>query len=318
VIPNYNGEHLLPESLQKVYEAVTSYSGIAEVIVVDDASEDGSVLLIKDRFPGTKVVGHSENRGFSETVKTGVQSSSHDIIILLNSDVFPERGFIEPLMRWFDYEDTFSVSPLVYNTNGVPMQVSWNIIDIVRGDIRSKKWNLENAIKARHVGKPLISLFASGGSIALRKDMFLELDGYLALYKPFYYEDCDLGTRAWEKGWKTYFEPESRVIHKHNSTISRFFSSLKIRTIKKRNRFIFLWLHLSAEKIFLSHIPWLTVRICGRLLRFDAAFIAGLLNALFYIQDIRHIRSLREKNGQGLWLEGLSMMIKRGFEEIRS
>ncbi len=314
VIPNYNGECLLEKSLKKVYEAVQSYPGEAEVIVVDDGSQDGSVLLVKHSFPDTRLIRHTVNQGFSEAVMTGVMNSSHEIVILLNSDVYPDQHFIEPLMRWFDRNDTFSVSPFVCNLKGTPTKISWNIIKIVRGNFRREKWKIDAVLQARQDDKPLLSLFASGGSMAFRKHMFLELQGFLPLYKPFYCEDRDLGTRAWKRGWKTYCEPESRVIHDHSITIRRHFSYSKKHLISSRNKFIYLWLHLSPRTIVFSHIPWLIPRLLGRFVRLDIPFVLGFFVAISFIRKIYQIRSAWKRDGHNLYLDELSKMIKQGME----
>jgi GT2 family glycosyltransferase len=305
VIPNFNGELFIGRSLLKVFESVQNHPDLVEVIVVDDASQDDSVSLISQSFPDTKIICHSENRGFSEAVMTGVLHSSHEIIILLNSDVYPDRGFIAPLMKWFDREDTFSVSPIIYDPKGTPMRVSWNIIRFSRGDMRSQGWRPDQAFRASKEGKPLLSLFASGGSIAFRKDMFMKLHGFLPIYKPFYYEDRDLCMRAWKKGWKTYFEPGSMVTHDHRSTINRFFSSLKIRSVRRRNRFIYLWLHLSVRTIVLKHIPWVIPRLMGRIIRFDLPFIIGFSSAVSSVKTIARIRSQWQREGDTACLEEL-------------
>jgi GT2 family glycosyltransferase len=311
VIPNFNGGLFIGRSLSKVFESVETHPGLVEVIVVDDASQDGSVSLIKERFPDVKIICHRENRGFSEAVMTGVLNSSHEIVILLNSDVYPDRGFIAPLVKWFDREDTFSVSPIIYDPKGIPMRVSWNIVKFCRGDMRSEKWSPDQALQASKKGKPLMSLFASGGSVAFRKDMFIDLQGFLPIYKPFYYEDRDLCMRAWKKGWKTYFEPGSVVTHDHRSTIKRFFSSLKVRSVRRRNRFIYLWLHLSVKSIVLKHIPWVIPRLLGRLLRFDIPFILGFYNALTSVRTIVHIRSQWQRDGDTVCLEELLDELER-------
>ncbi len=291
IIPNYNGEHILKRSLVDVVAAADAYPQACEIIVVDDASRDNSCQLLAEKFPQIHVVRHQVNKGFADTVHSGVTSAAHPIIILLNSDVFPDRNFITPLLAWFDRRDTFSVSPLILNRNGKPGRVSWNLSTIVRGEIRQSNWDLADALERARKGKPLKSLFASGGSVAVRKEMFQKLGGFLPIYKPFYYEDRDLGTRAWQHGWKTYFEPQSKVVHDHQSTISRFFAANQIRVIKRRNRLFYLWLHLSRRKLLLSHIPWILCRLPLRLLRLDMVYAQALLRAVFSLGRIIPLRA---------------------------
>lgn len=291
VIPNYNGEQILSRTLTSVSEAAGAYPGQTEIIVVDDASHDNSVDFIVRSFPDIKLVRHKSNKGFSEAVHSGVNTAVHPIILLLNSDVFPERDFMVPLVSWFNREDTFSVSPLILDPKGNPARVSWNLVSLIRGEIRSSNWDLSGAIKRHQEGDPLKSLFASGGSAAIRRDMFLQLKGFLPVYRPFYYEDRDLGTRAWQRGWKTYFDPNSRVVHDHSTTIKRFFSSKKTRIIRRRNRLFYLWLHLSKRRLIFSHIPWTVVRLFSRLLRLDGVYALALGSALMRVTEVARLRA---------------------------
>ena len=291
VIPNYNGEPILTKTLVSVVESVEAYPGESEIIVVDDASQDKSILLITNNFPGIKVVRHNTNKGFAETVHSGIKLSIHPINILLNSDVRPDRNFIAPLVRWFSKEDTFSVSPLILDQHRKPLRVSWNLGKIVRGEIRKRNWDLEDAFELARRDRTLKSLYASGGSIAIRKEMFFQLGGFLPLYKPFYYEDRDLCTRAWRRGWKTYFEPESTVVHDHQGTIKRFFPVKRIKIIKRRNRFFYLWLHLSTHKLIFFHIPWVFFRLLLRLLQLDILYAMALYHALLSLGEVFEQRS---------------------------
>ncbi|MFX0200141.1 MAG: glycosyltransferase [Candidatus Hodarchaeota archaeon] len=316
VIPNYNGEQVLGKNLGSVIEATNAYPRECEIIVVDDASQDNSVAFITENFPTVKVVQHEVNKGFSEAVHSGVQLSTHAIIILLNSDVRPDRNFLAPLIQWFSREDIFSVSPLIVDQQRKPVRVSWVLAKIKRGEIRKRNWDLDDALQMASKGQALKSLYASGGSMAFRKDMFLELRGFLPLYKPFYGEDIDLGIRAWRHGWQTVFEPRSTVIHDHVGTINRFFSYKKIRIIRRRNRFFYLWLHLSNRQLILSHFPWIFYRLPLQLLKMDFVYPIALFKALLRMGEVIKLRDkFKFKNGT-LPLEAIFESIRRSTEPI--
>lgn len=291
IIPNYNGEPILRGNLACVVDAAHTHAGGCEVIVVDDASQDDSVSLISDLFPGINLFRHEVNQGFAEAVHTGIKNAANEIIILLNSDVRPESDFIEPLIEPLQNPHTFSVSPLICDPKGVPQTVSWNLGKIQRGTIKFRNWHIDEALDRRVHGGALKSLFASGGSAAMRKSMFLQLGGFLPIYKPFYYEDLDLCTRAWRRGWQTLFEPQSKVVHDHVGTIKRFFTPRRVRVIRLRNRFFYLWLYLSREKLLPSHLPWIGYRLLFRTVILDITFTLALIMALSRLNTVVALRS---------------------------
>jgi GT2 family glycosyltransferase len=298
IIPNYNGESLLDGNLPSVIDAASAYRGNCEIIIVDDASEDNSVKLISKYTPVVQLVQHAVNNGFAEAVRTGVRHAANEIVILLNSDVRPTSDFIAPLIAHFRSPSAFSVSPLVCDPDGTPQTVSWNLGTIRRGSIKFRSWALEEARDRVEKGQRLKSLFASGGSVALRKRMFLQLGGFLPLYKPFYYEDVDLCTRAWINGWKTLFEPRSQVIHDHLGVIRQNFDARRVRIIRLRNRFFYLWLYLSRATIVTSHIPGIIYRMLFRTLQLDTTYMTALLQATIRLKEVIDFRA-QMKSGLG-------------------
>jgi GT2 family glycosyltransferase len=291
VIPNFNGEALLPACLQAVTAAVSCYRGKCEIIVVDDASEDDSVNLIVSKFPNVKLVRHQVNRGFAEAVTTGIQAANTEIVILLNTDARPDKFFISPLIRWFVRDDIFSVSPLIYGDEGGKLgNVSLNQPQLSGGDLRERAWDLQPIAAAVNAGKLVNSLYASGGSVALRKTMFLQLGGFLELFKPFYSEDQDLGTRAWRRGWRTVLEPNSKLVHYHGGTITRLFTRQRIKMIQQRNRLLFIWLHVSPLNLSLYFIPKTLLRLLIRTLQLDSVYVGGLLLAVGRLPEVIRLR----------------------------
>ena len=117
----------------------------------------------------------------------------------------------------------------------------------------------------RHFPKPdkngiIYSVYAVGGHCAVRKSMYLQLNGMdYKTFHPFYWEDSDLGVRALKKSWKIVYEPKAIVIHPpENSSIKTNFQKDFISKIKFRNRTFFALknfntpLRMVQIKIFLS------------------------------------------------------------------
>src|SRR6185436_19159487 len=85
VIPNWNGE----EKLKRHLPHVLKVKGVDEVIVVDDASTDSGVEVIKRDFPEVKLIEKKTNTRFADTVNLGVKHSSGDLLFILNNDASP-------------------------------------------------------------------------------------------------------------------------------------------------------------------------------------------------------------------------------------
>ena len=127
--------------------------------------------------------------------------------------------------------------------------------------------------------------------MAVRRDRFHQLGGFLPIYKPFYSEDTDLGTRAWMRGWATRFVPESKVEHASGGTINRLFPARQVRTTRIRNQLIYLALYTAPRAFALTHLPWILLRALTRLARLDTTMLMGLVKALGLAREIQATRA---------------------------
>jgi len=254
VIPNWNGKDLLERNLPKVTEA----SEQAEIIIVDDCSTDGSVEYLKKLQNSTfrrnppkeaslklQTIFSKENLGFVRAVNRGVKQASGEIIVLLNNDVVPQKGFLEPSLRHFEDPKVFAIS--FYEPNW-----SWSRLKWVNGFVEHEPGP---KVKATH-----ISAWASGGSAAFRKTIWEELGGFDEIYSPFYWEDIDLSYRAWKRGYQVLWEPKSIVDHQHEQTIKRF-PQKYVNFISQRNQLLFIWKNITDLKMMLEHKFYLVKRL---------------------------------------------------------
>jgi len=246
VIPNYNGEELLAKNLPLVLEAKKEKKNkILEIIVVDDASTDKSVYLIRKYFPQVRLIEHKVNRGFAASINTGVRNARGKLVALLNTDVKPEKDFLRPVFEHFEKDDVFAVS---FNEG----RYGWAKGIFNRGLIEHRP------VLGRLAH---ISFWASGGSAIFDKKKWEELGGFDPIYAPFYWEDVDISYRAMMQGWKIIWEPKACVVHYHEKTIGKYFDVRFKNLISERNQYIFFWKNISSKKLWFWHLLWFPSRL---------------------------------------------------------
>lgn len=283
VIPNWNGVYLMKKHLSKVVAA----SPGAQIIVADDLSSDGSVEFLKKNFPKVKVVPRYKREGFAANVNSGVKNATGDIIVLLNTDVEPQKDFLEPLVSHFSDSQIFAVGCMEKSSEKDGL--------ILRGRGLAH-WEKGFYIHRRGEVDKSDTAWVSGGSGAFRKSMWEVLGGMDTIYNPFYWEDIDLSYRARKAGWKLLFEPKSIVYHYHEEgKIKREFNSFDVKRIAYRNQFIFIWKNLSDISILLSHAFWSPIRLFQALVRGEFLMIAGYILALTKLPVIVAHRMIQKK-----------------------
>ena len=282
VIPNYNGEVLLKKNLPKVFKELGQYKNYnSEIIVVDDSSTDKSILLLKEfaaKYQNLKVLKNEKNLGFSSTVNKGVANAKGEIVILLNTDVYPRKDFLMPLLIHFSEEKVFAVGCLDKSIEDN------NIVERGRG---LGSWKKGFLVHRRGEVDKTNTLWVSGGSGAFRKSIWEKLGGFNELYNPFYWEDIDLSYRALKSGYKVLFEPQSTVYHEHEKgSIKSKYTSNQIKKIAYKNQFIFVWENATDYSLQVSHFFWLPYHFFRALISWDTAFFYGFFKALMVLPKV--------------------------------
>lgn len=296
VIPNWNGVELMRKHVPKVIEATSG----AEIIITDDHSTDRSAAFIKKNFPEITFIESDTRKGYASNVNAGVRRCTGDIIVLLNTDVEPEKNFLKPLIEHFDDPNVFAVGCL---------DKSLEAGKIVRRGRGIARWYRGFFVHDRGEADTSDTAWVSGGSGAFRRTMWVKLGGMDTLYNPFYWEDIDLSYRARKAGWKILFEPRSVVCHFHEEgKIKREYTDAQINTIAYRNQFIFIWKNVTDTGILWAHILWAPIRILQTLMRGDPYMLKGYLFAISRIPTIIKHRNIERGNFQirdsemGMWV----------------
>jgi GT2 family glycosyltransferase/glycosyltransferase involved in cell wall biosynthesis len=249
VIPNWNGRELLEKYLPSVIEALAG-NPENEILVVDNGSEDGSAEFVRARFPQVKVLALPENLGFGGGSNAGFRSAKNGIVVLLNSDMRVEPGFLAPLLEGFRDPAVFAVSCQIFFSDPQKIREETGL---------TQGWWEDGGLRVRHRDDPAVCdlfpcFYGGGGSCAFDRARFLELGGFDELLAPFYLEDTDLGYMAWKRGWKVLYQPRSVVHHEHRGTIGRKFREEEIQAVLKKNYLLFCWKNIHEWRRLAGHL----------------------------------------------------------------
>lgn len=284
VIPSWNGQALLEAMFPALLMAVRHYEaqggGAWEIIVVDDASSDGTQSWV-ETIPEkrVKMVTRRRNGGFSKACNSGFRASHHEVVVLLNNDVLVEPTFLPPLLRHFQDQFVFAVTCKAQARDQVTFCNGGKIGEFYLGFWKTFR-NYDLAPGQGTAPSPLISFAVCGGFCAFDRRKLLELEGFEPLMSPFYWEDVELSYRAWKRGWTVLYEPDSVVYHDASTTILKNFGTIKISRINVRNRFIFLWKNLHDPFLMLMHFGGTFLLILQAFLTLRIAFLLGLADAV--------------------------------------
>ena len=256
VIPAFNGLPFLQSNLPAVLALKAD-----EVIVVDDASTDGTGEFIRNTYPQIHLITNSSNRRFPKSVNTGFNSASADVIILLNQDVRPDKNLLSAVLPLFADSKVFAVS---FNEG----KYGRAKVDFTAGFLQY------TSQKSKTIG---ISFWASGGSAAFRKSAWDKLGGFDTVFSPGYHEDLDIGWRARKNGYQILWCPDAKVDHARETAFNKAFSQEFLQRIKDRNYLICQWKNLDCGNL-MTHL----LAVFGRCLKSPGYFIPVFMAKLHW------------------------------------
>lgn len=180
-----------------------------EVVVVDDASPDNTADVLPE-IAGLRVVSNESNLGFVGSCNAGAAEARGDFLVFLNNDTQVTPGWTEALLRCFDRHPDAGIagSQLVYPDGRLQEAGAWVFSDASAWNIGRFASRKDPSLRyAREVD------YVSGASLAIPRDLFLQLGGFDLRYSPGYYEDTDLAFSARAAGRSIWYVPDSLVIH---------------------------------------------------------------------------------------------------------
>lgn len=231
IIPNYNGTAYIRDCLNALKEQ--SMQDI-HILVVDNASADGSDDIIEKEYPEVELVRLKENFGFCRAVNEGIRRTKTEYLILLNNDTRADVDFVKNLYECIDsHPDTFSVASKMLQMN------SPDKIDAA-GDLYcclGWAFSLGKDKKASKYNKESVIFSSCGGAAIYRKSVFEEI-GYFDELHFSYLEDVDVGYRARIMGYKNRFTPKAIVYHAGSGTTGSRYNPFKVRIAARNSWYV--------------------------------------------------------------------------------
>lgn len=233
VIPNYRGMKYIRgcmDALRRQKEEGAEFT----VLVVDNASDDGSLEVLKEEYPEAKLIELAENTGFAHAVNVGIRASETPYVILLNNDTVVKPGFVRTLVEAIEKDERiFSVSPMM-----LTMQDE-TILDGAGDGYNILGWAYSRGKGRAYTGyqKAKEVFSASGGASIYRKSIMEEI-GYFDENHFAYLEDVDIGYRARIFGYRNVYEPMAKVVHAGSGTSGSRYNEFKTRLSSANNAYL--------------------------------------------------------------------------------
>jgi GT2 family glycosyltransferase len=303
IIVNYNVEHFLEQCLLSVRKACEGLD--AEVIVVDNASVDGSTSMVRERFPEVLLIANEDNRGFSRANNQGIKQSKGEYVLLLNPDTVVEEETFRTCISFMDqHQDCGGLGIRMLDGKGnflpeskrglpTPEVAFYKIFGLSTLFPRSKRFaRYHLGYLDEHETHEVEIL--SGAYMFMRKSA-LDKVGLLDEEYFMYGEDIDLSYRLIKGGYKNYYLPEARIIHYKGESTKKtsvnyvfvFYNAMRIfarkhfsaRHAKSFNKLIEVAIYARAG---LSLIKRFFLRIAHPLLDFMLLYSALLFGSHSY------------------------------------
>ncbi len=291
VIPTHNGR----KHLDRLLPAVRRHAPPGtQVLVVDDASTDGTPEWLARTQPWVERVLLAKNQGFCAAVNAGIAPARGEVVELLNDDTVVEPDWAERALRHFAEPAVGSVAPLVLSLNQPEVIDSAGIEYHISGWARNRGYGVRLGPEHLRPGE----VFGASGSSGFYRRAALERAGPLLPEYGAYFEDVDLAFRLRWAGYRCVYEPESRVRHEGSASYGR--RSERLVRLLARNEELVFWVNLPARQLLLGlapHLGFLAVRIfrralAGQLLPYLRGKIEALGLARWIARRRRVLRSL--------------------------
>lgn len=245
VIPSRNGKELLAAQLPGIVRELERFP--AEIIVVDNGSDDGSAEWLRSTWPQVRVEISPPPLSFARGVNRGIACARFSHVCLLNNDMLLEPDFFASLVRAFEQvPDLFSATAQIFFPKGARREETGKAV-------YSQPEPADFPIRCDEPlpGEDLTYvLYGSGGCTLYDAAKLRALGGLDEVYEPAYVEDLDIGYRAWQRGWPSVYVAGAVLEHRHRATASRYFTEAQLDEILEINYLRFVARAVASRTVF--------------------------------------------------------------------
>lgn len=246
IVVNYNGQHFLEEcfaSLQNLDYPRDKF----EVILVDNASADGSVQYTRENFSQVRVLELDKNHGFCKPNNDGVEIARGEYVVLLNNDTAVTKDWLLELVKGALSEAQIAscASKMLYYDRRDVINTAGGKLTIIGGGFYKGYGDKDGP----EYSKPEYTGFGCGAGVLVKKELFQHVGGF----DEDYFASCeenDLGWKLWLYGYKVLYVPTAVMYHKESGTFGSrsTFESIKVYLIT-RNRLYNIVKNLEAKNV---------------------------------------------------------------------
>ena len=209
-----------------------------EVVVVDNASEDGTVARVRARFPAVRLLAERENHGFAGGVNRGVAAARGEWIALLNPDAIVEPGWLERITAPLADAHTGVTGGKVLDADGRIQSVGARLqmpvlLPAARG---------EGEVDAGQYDAPADVWSAHGAAMAFRRGVWEEIAGFDEGFFPAYLEESDFCERVRRAGYRVVTAPGAVLRHAEASSTGKYSAQFLYYFLRNRLRYALKWL----------------------------------------------------------------------------
>lgn len=291
VIPHFNGEAILRRCLVSLQ--ASRYPSF-RVLVVDNASTDGSMPMLRSEFPEAEIVHSRRNLGYAGGCNLGIRSSKGEYVALLNNDTVVDPDWLGPLVERMESDD--SVAAVQPKLLSIRDPHRFDYCGAAGGELDIFGYPFARGRLFQTIEKdegqyddPRTVFWASGAAALIRRSALNRI-GLLDEAFFAHMEEIDLNWRMQKAGYRIAFEPRSVVYHQTGATLSQ--ESARKILLNQRNNLIMVFKNYQCRslvrilpvRMVLDLITVLAFPVLG--LKRSAAVVAGWAAALFSLPVI--------------------------------